>query len=197
MPTVWWSRVLLLTGLSCALAAVVSGADDKEKDKGKSPKEQPKSVLELARLAEEGEDIVKPAAGMKSQYKQLKDIMESYKSRTRKGIGFGPKSPDDGIETKIIALGKQAPTAAALKKERAELIRLAHVNIAVSELARHFVPEPKDGKGKKDWQKHCDDLKKTSQDLVKAVKASDTKAVQKAAAGIQGTCNRCHVDFRD
>jgi hypothetical protein len=65
-------------------------------------------------------------------------------------------------------------------------------------MARHYKPKKaREGKTRKDWLKHCDDLKQGADDLIKAAKANDAKAVQRGAAALQATCNRCHEDFRD
>jgi hypothetical protein len=182
-------------GLVAALLLAGSVALSQDKDKSEKA---PGSLLDLAKLSEEGQDVTRPAAALKGKYKELKGVMANYKSRARKGIGTGPASPEDGIETKIIALGKQAPTTATLKKEKADLIRVGHVNVAVSEMARHYKPKKaREGKTRKDWLKHCDDLKQGAEDLIKAVKANDPKAVQRGAAALQSACNRCHEDFRD
>src|SRR5438477_9473010 len=103
--------------------------------------------------------------------------MHGYKTKQKRGIGHG-SNPKHGIETKIIALGKRALPAGTLDKESRELIRMAYVNIAIAEIAKHYAPaKPKGGKGKKDWEAHLADQKKSSQDLIKAVKAKDPKAV--------------------
>jgi hypothetical protein len=178
------AALLLLAG------SVALSQDKSEKSPG--------SLVELAKLSEEGQDVSKAAEALKEKYKELKNVMSGYKSRARKGIGTGPASPEDGIETKIIALSKQAPTAATLKKEKADLLRVAHVNVAVSEMARLYKPKKaRQGKTRKDWLKYCDDLKQGAEDLIKAVKANDPKAVQRGAAALQAACNRCHEDFRD
>jgi soluble cytochrome b562 len=183
---------LSLLALLLLLAGSVAVCQEKQKD--------PTSLLDLAKLSEEGHDVAKPAEALSQKVKELKTVMASYKSRARKGIGTGPASPDDGIETKIIALGKQAPSASSLKKEKekAELVKIGHVNLAVSEMARHYKPKKmREGKGRKDWLQYCDDLKQGADDLLKAVKAGEAKAVQRGAAAMQSACNRCHEDFRD
>jgi hypothetical protein len=183
---------LSLLALLFLLAGSVAVCQEKAKE--------PTSLLDLAKLSEDGQDVVKPAAALSQRLKELKAVMSSYKSRARKGIGTGPPSPDDGIETKIIALGKQAPSAASLKKdkEKADLVRIAHVNLAVSEMARHYKPKKmREGKTRKDWLEHCDELKSGAERLLKAVKAGDAKEVQRGAAVMQSACNRCHEDFRD
>jgi cytochrome c556 len=104
----------------------------------------------------------------------------------------------DAIEQKLIDLGKRELSAEALKKESADLTRLAHINQVVGEMTRSYAPaRPFLGRGKKEWEQDVTALKKASQDLLKAVKASDPRAVKAAVSRINAACNSCHGDSRD
>ena len=106
--------------------------------------------------------------------------------------------PKSGVEAKIIALQRteRGPSAAVLKKEAADIIKLAEVNMAMAEIAKPYFTKAAEGKGKKDWDKWLDEQKKASEDLIKAVKASDSKAVAKAAKELLASCTDCHSVFR-
>ncbi len=179
---------LLAIGLTTARA--LDDKDDKE------VKAAQKDVLDLCKEIAGGKNVSSRAAEIKKKYEDLNTVMHAYKPKAKGGIGFG-SNPKDGIETKVISLGKRVP-AGSLDKEGPELIRMANINIAIAEIAKHYAPaKPKGGKGKKDWETHLADQKKESQDLIKAVKAKDYKAVKAAANNLNNACNNCHSDFRD
>jgi hypothetical protein len=150
-----------------------------------------KDVADLAREAEAGTDVSKKAAALAKRYARTGAVMRVYSPRARGGIGFGPRG--EGIEYKFLDLGERPLSAAALKKESPDLLQLAHVNMVVAEVLRGHAPEkPVAGRGKKEWVRDLEGLKRGSQALLQAVKAGDPKAVQVAAVRINGACNSCH-----
>jgi hypothetical protein len=174
-----------------------SRADD---DEDKAIKEAQKDTLELAKAIEEGKDTKAITARMKKKYDELNTIMQVFKPTTKKGVGtgIGDKGPGDSIEAKIISLGKRAPTAADLAKQKAALIKMAYINLAIAEVTTQYPPtKPKGGKGVKDWQQHTADMKKSAKELIDAIKSGDPKKVKEVANNLNGSCNNCHSDFRD
>jgi cytochrome c556 len=184
---------ILVLAIGLLASSPLVRADD---DDDKAIKEAQKDTLDLAKAIEGGKDGKDIAAKMKKKFAELGPIMQAYKPRAKKGIGIGPKSPADGIEAKIISLGRRA-TADAVSKQKGELIKMAYINLAIAEVTKHYPPKPKGGKGPKEWQQYSEDLKKASRELIDAVKAGDAKKVKNAAANISTSCNNCHSDFRD
>jgi hypothetical protein len=187
----------LVLGLGLALAigmvtvADVRGADEKDIKKAQ------KLIIDLAKESLAGKDISKKAAALKKDVEELDAWMHAYKPRGKGGIGFGPEKTN-GIEMKIINMGKRALPAATLAKEADELIMAAHINIVLAEIARGYAPaKPKGGKGKKEWIQHVEDQKKAADELIKAVKAKNAAAAKSAANNLNQACNNCHTDFRD
>ena len=183
--------------LTLALAAVGT-ARDKEDD-AKAQKE----VLEVAKAAEKGKgdkDLATMAKDIKEKKNlELDSLMKVYKNKNKGGVGFGEKpAADSGIESKIQALQRteRGPSAATLKKEGKDIIKLAYLNIAMAEIAKPHFNKPMEGKNKKDWDKWLDDQKKAAKDLIEAVKKEDGKAVAKAAKEMQNACTECHSVFR-
>lgn len=149
-----------------------------------------KVVLDLARESEDGKDVAKKAAALKPRFNSVGLVMRLYNARPQ-GIGFGEKGKR--IERRLIDLDEDGITAEALKKESADLTRVAHVNLVLAEVTRGFAPEKAAfGRGKKEWERDVDAMKTASAELLKAVKAADPKAVQAAAAKINKACNSCH-----
>ncbi len=154
-------------------------------------KDSRKEVLELARQAEAGKDIRKKAAALRPRFAGVRRAMNLYNPRDRGGIGFGPRGI--ALERKLIDLEEKPLDAQALKKESAELVRLAHINLVMAEITHGFAPEkPFLGKGKKEWQRDVEAMKAGSRRLLEALAASSPKDVQAAAARINNACNNCH-----
>jgi hypothetical protein len=148
-------------------------------------------VLELARQAGAGKDVAARAAALGKRFKSARAAMRLYNPRARGGIGFGPRGA--GIERRLVDLGEQPPGAEALKKDAAELARVAHVNLVMAEAVRCYAPEkPFLGRGKKEWDRDLEAMKAGSRALLKALEAGDPKAVQAAATRINNACNSCH-----
>jgi hypothetical protein len=150
-----------------------------------------KKVLELAQEAESGKDVAKKAAALKPQFTGVRAAMNLFNPRSRRGIGYGPRGV--AIERKLLDLEEQALSAEALKRESAELIRLAGVTLVLAEVTRGFAPaKPFLGKGKKEWDRDALTMKTASRDLLKALRAGSPRDVQAAAKRINNACNNCH-----
>lgn len=180
----------LVVGLCLALVVVARADEDAAKAQ--------KDILDLAKDLEGGKDVAAKVASIKKKYEDLNTLMHAYKPRGKGGIGVGPKGPGDGIELKIINLGKRALSKAALEKEKDDLVKAGYINLALAKITDAYAPaKPKGGKGPKDWKKHVEDMEKGSKDLIEAAKKGDAPALKKAAANLNNSCNNCHTDFRD
>jgi len=201
----------LAVGLALTVACVaVSSARDKDKDKKKADDKDVaaarKDVLEVVELvkANKGDkDVEAKALAIRKKDVAINDLMMVYALKENGGLGYGVK-PDDksGIEAKLIALqrGDRGPSVATIKKEKESLIKLAHLNIAMAEIARPHFPGPKkvEGKtyGKTEWEKWLADQKKHSKELLAAIEKNDGMAVNKAAKKVFESCTECHSAFK-
>ncbi len=125
----------------------------------------------------------------------LEDVMKSFKLRDKDGWGVGPKATgakDDGIEARIQNLSKKSPGKADLEKQQKDLVQMANRSAAIAEVALAKPPKP----NLKDWKEWSEKMSKSSQELAKAVKDADPKAVKSAAADLAGTCTDCHAKYR-
>ena len=178
-----WRLALALAGAG-ALAACAQGV--------KGPA---KSALELAREAEAGKDVTKGIAALSKQLGGVEAAMKLYGPRSRGGVGVGPKGV--GIERRLLDLAEDGVSAEALKKEAADLTRLAHANVVVAEATHAFAPaKPFLGRGKKEWDRDLTAVKDGSRELLKAIREGDPKAVRSAAARVNNACNSCHDGAR-
>jgi len=148
------------------------------------------------------------ATGDKSKVKaieafDLDPIMASFKPRARGGIGFGEKAGvvppnEDGIESKLISLGKKPLSASDAGKFQGAISTLAHQVLAIGEATDAKWPESKDkAKSKEKWLEFNAIMKDGSKELADAAKAKDGAKIKAAAAKVNRSCNECHTVFRD
>jgi cytochrome c556 len=181
--------------LTMVLGTAVTAAD---KEDDKEIKEAQKDILDLAKIAENGKGkaIEAKVTAIKKKYEDLGTLMHIYKPKNKGGLGFGAL-PTSGLETKIRDLSKRKLAPLTLAKETDELIRMAHVNIALGDITKLYFSKDKNGKTKKDWDKHLEDQKKAAKELIDAVKAKNAVKLKAAAENLDNACNNCHSDFRD
>jgi soluble cytochrome b562 len=150
------------------------------------------------------ESIAKDPAAAKKDAKaiadkyDLEDVMKSYKLRDKDGkVGWGvgarpTGAKDDGLEARIINLSKKSPGKADLEKQEKDLVQMANRSAAIAEIAIAKPPKP----GLKDWKEWSEKMSKSSQELAKAIKDGDPKAVKNTAGDLAGTCTDCHAKYR-
>ena len=150
-----------------------------------------REVVELAREAEAGKDVEKKAVALRKRFRNARAAMNLFNPRSRGGIGVGPRGT--AIEQALIGLEEEALTAQALKKESAELVRVAHITLVMAEITDGFPPaKPFLGKGKKEWERDVGAMKKAARDLLKALEARSPREVKAAATRINTACTNCH-----
>lgn len=191
------SRSFGAMALTLAILVVAGNVKADDEDSEEVKKAQ-KDVLELVKKITNGaKDVSTDAAKIAKKYEDLNTVMHVYKPSRNGGIGYGKPAVGDGIELKIIDLGKRA-TDAAVKAQKKELLRLANINLAMVEIAKQYAPsKPKAGKGAKDWNLHAADMKKATLELIEAIKEGKGAKVKAAANNLNASCNNCHGDFRD
>jgi cytochrome c556 len=197
--TRFWIAASLMVSLLAVSASAYQDKDKKDDEDDKEIKAAQKDVLDLTKDVTGGKadkDIAEKAGKIKKKYEELNTVMHIYKPKAKGGIGVGKNG--EGIELKIIGLGKRKLAGPALTKEKDDLVKMADINVAMAAVAKHYAPaRPKGGKGKKDWDGHADDMKKAAEELRKAAKAGNADQVKKAANDLNNSCNNCHTDFRD
>src|SRR5262245_12822049 len=133
----------------------------------------------------------------------LLDVMNVLKLRRPRvgvsGIGVGDKPGaivPDGIEAKLIALGKRV-TPADLNRA-ADLKRMAQIAAAVASVATHL-PSDKARATPDDtmkWQKYARETYEGALDLIKVLDGKDPAKVKAAVSKVYGSCVRCHALYR-
>ena len=170
--------------------------DDEKKARG--------DVTKLADLAaKDPEALYKKAAEYAKSLDSLEDVMNLMKKRTKENktpFGFGPKptgTQDDGIEVRIQNLSKKSPSAAQLKKDKADLLQMLDRTLAIGEIALG-TPKKKEGdKDPKDWKEYAERMVKETKELRKAIEEANPPAVKKSAQNLNSSCTDCHGKFRD
>jgi hypothetical protein len=181
--------VALAAGLLAAAGGRGAGDDDQ-----KAIQEAQQAVLQLMETLDKGGNGKGQAAAIYNKYKDdLKIVMTVFKPRDKGGIGVGTKGKGDGIELKIISLGKRAPAKDYLDKHRSDLDLMGRVSKAMADVAAQY-PQTKN---QEMWKKYCEDMRKGADELMAAAKSGDPKAVKTAANNLNASCTDCHAAFRD
>jgi Cytochrome C' len=161
-----------------------------------------KSVLKIAAAIEKGDKAgaAAEAKALAKSVEDIEDVMAVFKLREKHGIGVGPKANaivPDGIELKLLAIGRDAPGQATVNKEAEALEKMAYVIAAVAEVAIAKPPAKDEGKKKrKDFIKWAKDMREAAPGLAAAAKSKSPAEIQKAAAKINSTCSTCHSIFK-
>ena len=191
-------RMAVGSALALGVWLLASGgrAADEDEDE-KAAKAAQKDIVELAGSMKDGKLNPAQVQAVRKKH-ELEHIMYVFKPREKGGLGVGPKGPGDGIEFKLINLGKRAPAKMALQKQKDDLIRMARVTAVMGDLtALYPPPKSKMGKTPADWKKYSEDMKKTALEFIKAVEGGDPRKVKAAAENVNTSCNDCHTGFRD
>jgi len=149
-------------------------------------------------LAKEGEAVAK-------KYDDLLDIMHVFKPRSKdakvSGVGVGDKPGailPDGIEQKLIRMAGRAGVTDGDMAKAPALKRMAEIAAAVAAAAVH--KPNKDAQQTKDdikkWQELSREMHEGSLELIKALESRNRVQAKAAAMKLQGTCTRCHSDYR-
>src|SRR5947209_7069918 len=185
--------VLVLGGL-LVLAEYGSAGDDEKAIQA--------AVLKIAAAVEKNDTAAakKDAAALAKKVSEIDEVMNVFKLRKKKGLGVGQKAgavTPDGIEQKLIVLGRDAPPQAQLDREAASLEKMAYVAAAVAEFALAKPPEKDMGKKtRKEWTHLSTEMRQASVQLAEAVKTKNSTSVRLAADKLNTTCNTCHSIFK-
>ncbi len=153
-------------------------------------------VLKIAASLKKGETATatKEAADLSKKIDDLADLMDLFKKRDKGGLGVGSKPgvvTPDGMESKLVALGRDAPSITTLKKEADALEEMGYTVAAIG-LITKSKPAPK----AKEWSGWCDDLVTGGQKLSAAAKSQTAAELKSVAAKINASCNACHSAYR-
>jgi cytochrome c556 len=183
--------LLLALGIWAAAASTGQGADDDD-DKAAAKAAQA-DIVKLMDIMDKGGDPAKGADAIKKKFPELKPSMYIFKPRDKGGLGVGPVAKGDGIELKIMALSKKAPSAADAARMVDDFIKIAKVSRAMAEVTERYPPK----QGARDWQKYTQEMRKGADELIAAAKKGDPAAIKKAATTLNASCTDCHSKFRD
>jgi hypothetical protein len=162
------------------------------------PNKYKASVLKIADAFKKGDKAgaEKEAAALAKKVDSLDELMELFKKRDKNGLGVGPKPgvvTPDGIEIKLVTMGRDAPTATALKKEAEALEEMGYAIAAMGAITKHKAPT----KGKaKHWMDLCDEMVTSGLKLSAGAKAKSSGDLKTAASKVNNSCNSCHSEYR-
>jgi cytochrome c556 len=191
----WLLPALGALALGVSVLAVARGRDKDEADNLKAAAVPAPDVKKRADAAGDPAALKKEAAAISTK-DELLPIMWAFKPREKGGLGVGAKG--EGIELKLISLGKKVLPAKDLSAQGADLKRMAEVTRGIAEVtpsyAGKFTKTPAEAK---QWKGYAEDMKKASTDLIAAVKANNGKSIKDVTNHLNASCNDCHEKFRD
>jgi hypothetical protein len=165
-------------------------------------KELVAAINKIADALEKGDKAgaTKMAQGLAKKLEDLEGVMALFKPRSKKGLGVGPKAGiivPDGIEIKLLAIGRDAPSAATLTKEADALARMAYITGAIGEVAAAKGWDRDQGKKtKKNWALFSKEMMEAVPKFAEAAKSKSPNEVKTAAHRLGETCTRCHEIFK-
>ncbi len=149
-------------------------------------------------------NLPREAAKAAQSMEEIEEMMNLFRKRTKSGkggFGVGPTPtgmPDDGIEARLINLGKKPLDKEQIAREAPALLQMAHRTMAIAQVALSKAPVKKEGnKDPRDWKEYAGRMIKSTQELTRAIEAQDPADLKKAAAGVNTACTNCHTKFRD
>jgi hypothetical protein len=190
---VWLAGVALAAvGLILHLAGKGTAGDNDEAKE---------AILKIAAALEKGDAgaAKTQAEALAKKIEEIEDVMNLMKPRSKKGLGVGDKPgaiQPDGIELKLVKMGRDAPGGAAAKKEAKALEKMAYVIQAIAEVARLKPPKDESKKKQKEWVRMATAMRDAAPGLAKAAQSKAPAELQKAAAKLNSACNSCHTEFK-
>jgi len=188
----WLLPAVGALALGVSMLTVARGRDKDEADNLKAAAAAAPDVNKLADAAGDPAALKKAAAAISAK-DELLPIMWAFKPQAKGGILAG-----QGIELRLLSLGKKALPAKDLAAQAADLKRMAEVTRGIAEVtpdyASKFTKTPMEAK---QWKGFAEDMKKHSEDLIAAVKANNAKNIKDVANHLNASCNDCHTKFRD
>jgi hypothetical protein len=192
---------LAVGGIASALVvwslALVSRAADEDKEMRDTIDKVADLMAkkDLATAKTQGEAIA-------NKLDEVAPAMDTLKPRGDGGFGVGTKPgaiTPDGIEKKLIEMGKKPMAPAQVTAQADALERLGERVAAVAEIAQHKCPvKKKEGaKDPKDWDTWTKEMRQGGLDLADAAKAKDANKVKAAVNKLNTSCSDCHAVFRD
>jgi hypothetical protein len=193
------ARRLAVAALLAAGIWVLATADGRGQQDDKEVKEAKEAVTKLVNAMRQGGNAGPQAAEVAKKV-EIENLMIVFKPRNKGGFGIGPspgKVSPDGIEQKIINMGRRPLTKNQVAQQKEPLIEMAERVQAVAEITQHYMPPKKAGANPANWKKYTQEMKKSAQDLAGALKGGDPKMIKAAATDLNAACTNCHGDFRD
>lgn len=158
------------------------------------------AVLKLVESMNGGGNVQGQIDAIKKTFDELEPLMWVYKARKKGGIGMG-KNGEDDIELTLGKIGnprsKAKLTPQKLAQMKADLIKTGELSRAIAEIAgQNKYAQQYGKKNVAKWKDYTKEMKKGSDDLIKAVKGGDVPQVRKAANDLSASCTNCHIEFR-
>jgi soluble cytochrome b562 len=113
------------------------------------------------------------------------------------GVGKAGEVNPDGIELKLIDLGRDLISANKMKKEKDALDEMAYRIKAIAHVAEFLPPAKNKGMATKaKWAEYVKGMQESAVEFEKAVQTDSPSELKKAASKVNANCNNCHTIFK-
>jgi hypothetical protein len=195
----WATAAAVVVGiwLVSAAGSGQAAADDAE---AKQAREATLKVADLIAKKNYGAATTEAKAAAK-KVDDLEKVMTTLKLRSQGGVGVGPKPgalTPDGIEAKLINMGRRALPEKDLNTQAAALTQAADILAAVAEIAIAKGPPKVGGKKKpEDWATWSKDMRDAALGMRGAVEQKKPAEVKDWVVKLNTSCNNCHAIWKD
>jgi cytochrome c556 len=179
----------LLAGIVLCVAGRGGAADDSKARE---------NLLKAAEALEKNDAAAAKTAIQALQKEDVDVVMDLLKLRSKGGIGVGEAKgaiKPDGVEAKIQALDKAAPSPKEAQADSAALARAGYTTAAVADAVMNKVPMDKK-KQEAQWKGFAKEMRTASMNFAKAAQSKDGAKIQAAAKELNNSCIKCHDMFR-
>jgi hypothetical protein len=153
-----------------------------------------KAIIELSENLD-APDLPERAARIVGEH-ESENISSVFMNTRRGGMGVGVPVTNppygDGVDFLVRRWVARGVTTAEVEKNKAEMLKIARVIRAMSELAPYRVPVNAKPAVKNEWARVAAEFHDTAAGLHDAVEKSDPAAIRAAARKLNGTCCHCH-----
>jgi hypothetical protein len=179
--------------LGLVVVTTRTSADSPAEDPNKAAKAAQAAIISLSQnldapdVKERAEKIVREHAS--------ENISSTFMRTSHGGLGAGrlainPNS--DGIDRLVRQWQYKGPTTEEISRNRSEMIRIAKIVRAMSELAPYRVPKNARPQVAREWAEVAAEFHETALGLHKAVEKGESTLIRDAAKKLNNTCCHCH-----
>ncbi len=179
--------------LGMAVVTTRTSADNPQDDPAKKAKAAQAAIIELSQYLDAPD--AKARAQKIVREHAAEDISSTFMGTRFGGLGAGSLAVNpnsDGIDRLVRQWQFKGPTPAEIARNQPEMIRIAKIIRAMSELAPYRVPKTARPQVAREWAEVAAQFHETALGLHTAVEKGESNTIRDAAKTLNQTCCHCH-----